>query len=186
MNTDFSQPFNPEAYAPSAKTDTRFRCCVEKGMPWLYGIIFPVILGLCLYTYEKETLFRIQELNSSSGQYFLSYTRGISGRHIAMGILFPHPVLLLSGCGDSLSRSRLDLHLLRHALGLPAVPSWSFLPALVPAALLAGIVEMGYFIYYIKLQGYFFTASLGILAALSAVWVFSRTAHRRPYWVMRG
>lgn len=63
MNTDFSQPFNPEAYAPSAKTDTRFRCCVEKGMPWLYGIIFPVILGLCLYTYEKETLFRIQELN---------------------------------------------------------------------------------------------------------------------------
>ena len=48
--------------------------------------------------------------------------------------------------------------------------------------LLAGIVEMGYFIYYIKLQGYFFTGSLGILAALSAVWIFSRTANRNPYW----
>ena len=39
-----------------------------------------------------------------------------------------------------------------------------------------------YFIYYIKLQGYFFTGSLGILAALSAVWIFSRTANRNPYW----
>ena len=38
-----------------------------------------------------------------------------------MGSLFPQAVLLFSGCGDSLSRSRLDLHLLRHALGLPAV-----------------------------------------------------------------
>ena len=63
MNTDFSQPFNPEAYAPSGKADIRFRRYVEKGMPWFYGIVFPVILGFCLYTYEKETLFRIQELN---------------------------------------------------------------------------------------------------------------------------
>ena len=31
MNTDFSQPFNPEAYAPSGKADMRFRRYVEKG-----------------------------------------------------------------------------------------------------------------------------------------------------------
>ena len=88
MNTDFSQPFNPEAYAPSAKTDTRFRCCVEKGMPWLYGIIFPVILGLCLYTYEKETLFRIQELNL----FLPDSTSIIHSRHIRAAHCNGHPV----------------------------------------------------------------------------------------------
>ena len=127
MNTDFSQPFNPEAYAPSGKADMRFRRYVEKGMPWFYGIVFPVILGFCLYTYEKRNTFpdtRTQPL--LTGQYFLSYARGISGRHVAMGSLFPHAVFLLPGCRNSPSHSRLGLHLLRHALGLQAFPFMEF------------------------------------------------------------
>ena len=174
MNTDFSQPFNPEAYAPSAKTDTRFRCCVEKGMPWLYGIIFPVILGLCLYTYEKETLFRIQELNlflpdSTFYHTLAAYPGGtLQWASCFLTQFFYYPAV---GTAFLAAVWICICFVMRSAFRLS--PSWSFLPALVPAALLAGIVEMGYFIYYIKLQGYFFTASLGILAALSAVWVFS-------------
>lgn len=127
MNTDFSQPFNPEAYAPSGKADMRFRRYVEKGMPWFYGIVFPVILGFCLYTYEKETLFRIQELNlflpDSTFYHTLS---AYPGGTLQWASLFPHAVFLLPGCRNSPSHSRLGLHLLRHALGLPAFPFMEF------------------------------------------------------------
>ena len=170
MNTDFSQPFNPEAYAPSGKTDMRFRSYVEKGMPWLYGIVFPVILGFCLYTYEKETLFRIQELNlflpDSTFYHTLSAYPGGTLQWAACFLtqFFYYPA---AGTALLIAVWVCICFVMRSAFRLS--PSWSFLPALVPAALLAGIVEMGYFIYYIKLQGYFFTASIGILAALSAV-----------------
>ena len=183
MNTDFSQPFNPEAYAPSGKADMRFRRYVEKGMPWFYGIVFPVILGFCLYTYEKETLFRIQELNlflpDSTFYHTLSAYPGGTLQWAACFLtqFFYYPAV---GTALLIAVWVCICFVMRSAFRLS--PLWSFLPALVPAALLAGIVEMGYFIYYIKLQGYFFTASIGILATLSAVWIFSRTANRDPYW----
>ncbi|WP_302310127.1 DUF6057 family protein [Paraprevotella clara] len=183
MNTDFSQPFNPEAYAPSGKADMRFRRYVEKGMPWFYGIVFPVILGFCLYTYEKETLFRIQELNLFLPDSTFYHTlAAYPGGTLQWAACFLTQFFYYPAVGTALLIAVwvCICFVMRSAFRLS--PSWSFLPALVPAALLAGIVEMGYFIYYIKLQGYFFMASIGILAALSAVWVFSRTAHRNPYW----
>ena len=148
MNTDFSQPFNPEAYAPSGKADIRFRRYVEKGMPWFYGIVFPVILGFCLYTYEKETLFRIQELNlflpDSTFYHTLSAYPGGTLQWAACFLtqFFYYPA---AGTALLIAVWVCICFVMRSAFRLS--PSWSFLPALVPAALLAGIVEMGYFIY---------------------------------------
>ena len=187
MNTDFSQPFNPEAYAPSGKADMRFRRYVEKGDAMVLWHRLSCHSRLCLYTYEKETLFRIQELNPLlTGQYFLSYAlAAYPGGTLQWAACFLTQFFYYPAVGTALLIAVWVCICLSCARPSGFPPSWSFLPCLVPAALLAGIVEMGYFIYYIKLQGYFFMASIGILAALSAVWVFSRTAHRNPYWGLR-
>ena len=130
MNTDFSQPFNPEAYAPSGKADMRFRRYVEKGMPWFYGIVFPVILGFCLYTYEKETLFRIQELNlflpDSTFYHTLSAYPGGTLQWAACFLtqFFYYPA---AGTALLIAVWVCICFVMRSAFRLS--PSWSFLPA---------------------------------------------------------
>lgn len=181
MNTDFSQPYNPQATASARPAGKLSAARLKKGLPWLYGLVLPAVMGLCLYAYEKETLFRIQELNlflpdAAFYHGFSAYPGGtLEWMACFLTQFFYYPVLgaaLLvvlwaALCGVTRSAFRLS------AAG-------SILMPLLPAALLAGIVQMGYFIYYIKLPGYAFVASLGILLALSAVWVFSRLS-RLPY-----
>ena len=153
-----------------------------KGMTWLYGLILPAIFGCCLYAYEKETLFRIQELNffmpDSTFYHTLADYPGGTLQWIACFFtqFFYYPawgtaLLVALWIGIYFA--------MRSAFRLSA--PWSVLPALVPAALLASIVQMGYFIFYIKLQGYFFASSIGILAALLAVWAFRALASRWTY-----
>ncbi|MCD8317332.1 MAG: DUF6057 family protein [Paraprevotella sp.] len=174
MNTDFSKPFDPEALS---SVDRGARVRFLKILPWLYGMVLPVVKGICLYAYEKETLFRIQELNlfqpdSVFYQSLADYPGGtLQWMACFCTQFFYYPwigvalLVVLWMAGSLIMRSAFRLS-----------SAWSLLPALLPAALLAGIVQMGYFIYYIKLQGYFFVASLGILLALMAVWLFSRIA----------
>lgn len=181
MNTDFSQPYNPQAAASARPAGKLSATRLKKGLPWLYGLILPAVMGLCLYSYEKGTLFRIQELNlflpdAAFYHGFSAYPGGtLEWMACFLTQFFYYPalgvallvVLWAALCGVTRSAFRLS------AAG-------SILMPLLPAALLAGIVQMGYFIYYIKLPGYAFVASLGILLALSAVWAFSRLS-RRPY-----
>ena len=63
MNTDFSQPYNPQASTSARPAGKLSDARLKKGLPWLYGLVLPAVMGFCLYSYEKETLFRIQELN---------------------------------------------------------------------------------------------------------------------------
>ncbi len=177
MNTDFSKPFNPDATGPDGQNGKRPNRFLEKAVPWLYGLVLPAILGFCLFTYEQETLFRIQELNlflpdSTFYHTFDIYPGGpLQWAACFLTQFFYYPaagVALLVAIWASI------IFVMRSAFRLSA--AWSLLPALVPAALLAGIVQMGYFIYYIKFPGYFFAASLGMLTALTAVWIYSRLA----------
>ena len=64
MNTDFSRPFDPQA--PAAVQASGKRTAARIAAPllrWFYGLIVPIVLGVALYAYEQETLFRMQELN---------------------------------------------------------------------------------------------------------------------------
>lgn len=178
------QPSGTDSRGSSGVAVARLHRHAGKAVPWIYGIAFPVVLGLCLYAWEKETLFRIQEFNLflPDGVFYRSLAVYPGGTLQWAACFLTQFFYYPSGGAALLTAPWICICLvMRSAFRLP--PSWSFLPALMPAALLAGIVQMGYFIYYIKLQGYFFAASLGILAALSAVWVFVRAANRRPPYV---
>ncbi len=138
-------------------------------------------MGCFLYAYEKETLFRIQEfnlfLNDATFYRNLADYPGGTLQWMACFLtqFFYYPaigtsILVLLWCAIyAVTRSAFRLS-----------GCWNVLPVIIPAALLAGMVEMGYFMYYIKFQGYYFTPPLGILFAMVAVWIFSRL-NRFPY-----
>lgn len=181
MNTDFSRPFDPHAQAAVQASGKRTAARIAAPLlRWFYGLIVPIVLGVALYAYEQEALFRMQELNLFlPGSTFYHTFEIYPGGALEWAACFFTQFFYYPAVGAAL------LVLIWAALSAVMRSAFrtsatlGFIPALVPAALLAGIVQMGYFIYYIKLPGYAFVASLGMLAALSATWVFSRLG-RRP------
>lgn len=184
--TDFSKPFNATAHALDNPKRPWDKIRFDKVLPWIYGIILPVVMGAFLLGYESETLYRIQELNLflPDGMFYDGFAEYPGGTLLWLSCFltefFHYPAVgtaLIVLCWIAV------YFVMRSAFRLSA-PTWSILPALAPAALLAGIVQMGYFIYYIKLRGYFFAGTAGFLLAVSSVWLFGRLAGRHPYWGM--
>ncbi len=50
--------------------------------------------------------------------------------------------------------------------------SHHFLALIIPTALLSSEIDLGYWLYYIKLPGYWFTESIGVTLAIAAIWLF--------------
>ena len=78
MNTDFSQPFNPEAYAPSGKADMRFRRYVEKVCHGSMASSF-LSFSAFAYTLMRKKHFSGYKNSTSSCRTVLSIIRS---RHI--------------------------------------------------------------------------------------------------------
>lgn len=183
MRTDFSKPFHATPHDRKQKETTWKKFRPDKVLPLIYEIFLPIVMGICLYAFESETLFRIQELN-------LFLTDSLFYRELAE---YPGGTLLWMSCflTDFFHYPALGTFLfvlcwmaicfvMRRTFRLSA-SAWSILPLIAPAALLASIVQMGYFIYYIKLQGYFFAGTLGFLLALLSVRAFRPLAVRHPF-----
>ena len=182
MNTDFS----PSTASENKTTRQPKHCDMAQGakklLPMLYCIIVPIIMGICLYTYEKETLFRIQELNLFlPGSLFYHDFAGYPGGTLQWAACFLTQFFYYPALGTAMLTALWIANCLVMRSAFRLSPLCCALTMLLPAALLGGIVQMGYFIYYIRLQGYFFTASLGMLTALSAVWAFRRVMTWQPY-----
>ncbi len=60
--------------------------------------------------------------------------------------------------------------------------NWSVLALLPAVAVLAYTTQMGYWIFYIKIQGFYYTALVGVLCSLLAVW----GCYKLPLLSMRG
>lgn len=184
--TDFSRPSNAKAHARNGREKPWKKIYPDKIWPWAYGVAIPLIMGIFLYAREAGTLYRIQELNLflPGRMFYDGFAEYPGGTLLWLSCFltefFHYPALgtaLLVLCWMAV------YFVTRSAFRLSS-PAWSILPALAPAALLASIVQMGYFIYYIKLQGYFFAGTAGFLLAVSSVWIFGRLARRNPYWGM--
>lgn len=154
----------------------------DRLLPWAYGLLLPVLMGVLLWVYEDETLFRVQELNLflPNRLFYSELAQYPGGTLLWLSSLltefFYYPAAgaaLLAVCWSGI------YFVMRSAFRLPA--SLSILPAMAPAALLAGIVQMGYFIFYNKLPGYHFAATVGFLLAMAAVWVFVRLYERHTW-----
>ncbi len=139
----------------------------------LPGALFLIAAGWALLKYEQEFLFRAQELSlflptSLFYKTLTAYPGGTLSWISAFLIQFFHNpqtgiVLLVALWG------------LIMALGAAVfrVPArWSGLLLIAPSALLAAIVQTGYFIFYAKLPGYLLMPTVGMLTALCAAGVW--------------
>lgn len=131
------------------------------------------VIAFCLLAYESDFLFRVQELNlflytplffkqqmvvaggflTWIGTYFTQYFY-----HTWMGVM----MLCVWWA--------LLMWLTKKAFNIPA--QWT-VALLVPVALLLLTdVDMGYWIFYLKLRGHFFVATIGSTIALLLVWLY--------------
>lgn len=131
------------------------------------------VIAFCLLAYESDFLFRVQELNlflytplffkqqmvvaggflTWIGTYFTQYFY-----HTWMGV-----TMLCVWWA-------LLMWLTKKAFNIPA--RWT-VALLVPVALLLLTdVDMGYWIFYLKLRGHFFVAAIGSTIALLLVWLY--------------
>ena len=131
------------------------------------------VIAFCLLAFESDFLFRVQELNlflytplffkqqmvvaggflTWIGTYFTQYFY-----HTWMG------VMMLCAWWALL------MWLTKKAFNIPA--RWT-VALLVPVALLLLTdVDMGYWIFYLKLRGHFFVATIGSTIALLLVWLY--------------
>lgn len=141
-----------------------------------------------LLTYESDMLWKAQELN-----LFLDTPLFFQQQTVTSGWLltwlgtwftefFYHPwqgVMLL------LAWWALLMWLAARAFRIPA--KWALVLAIPVAALLASDVQQGYWLYYQKLRGYFFAATIGSTVAVSSVWLFRMLPSRwwlRPVYVV--
>lgn len=139
---------------------------------WLGTLM--VVAAVLLY-YEADFLWRVQQRNTflTSALYFkqqmvvpggmLSYLGGFFTQFFYypwMGVLF-----LCAWWG-------LLMWLIQRAFQLPE--RWKVLTLIPVAALLLANMDLGYWIYLLKLRGYFFAATIGTTAATALLWAFRK------------
>ena len=126
-----------------------------------------------LLKYESEYLWKVQELNLFlDTPLFLRQQMVTSGWFLTwlgswLTEFFYYPwvgVSLLCLCWAVM------MAVVGGAFRIPM--KWAVLLLVPVAAILASDVELGYWIYYLKLRGYFFAATIGTTLAAASVWLF--------------
>ena len=164
-----------------------------KTLRWLspvLAVLALVVAGCALVTQESEYLWKVQELN-----LFLDTPLFLRQQMVTSGWLltwlgswftefFFHPwigVAMLCGLWAVLMAVA--------SRALKVSVAWTSV-LLVPVALLLIMdVDLGYWIYYLKLRGHFFAATIGVLIALGGLWLFRLLPSRfflRPLFVAVG
>ena len=137
---------------------------------WLVAL---AAIAVALLVVEKDFLWKVQEMNlfQCTPLFFndmmlmpgglLSYV----GTFLTQFLHYPWlGVLILSACWLLL------MWLVKRTFQLPG--KW-VLSTLIPVVLLLlTIVDMGYWVYILKLQGHFFVATLGTIFVTAALWAF--------------
>lgn len=132
-----------------------------------------VAIAFCLLKYEGDYLWKAQELN-----LFLDTPLFLKQQMIEAGWLlmwlgcwftefFYHPWM-----GVSLLCLWWALLMLVMGRTFRVPLKWATLLLIPVAALLLTDVDLGYWLYYLKLRGHFFVATIGTTLAVSSVWLF--------------
>ena len=145
-------------------------------MPVVAVLSLPVV-AFFLVKYESEYLWKVQELN-----LFLDTPLFLKQQMVSSGWLltwlgtwftefFFHPWL---GVTLLCSWWAVLMFVLSRAFRVP--PRWALLLLVPVAMLLLSDVSLGYWIYYLKLRGHFFAATIGTTIAVAAVWLYRMIA----------
>ena len=166
---------------------------ILKTLRWLspvLALLALVAVGWGLVTHESEYLWKAQELN-----LFLDTPLFLRQQMVTSGWLltwagtwftefFFHPWI---GVAMLCALWAVLMVVAGRALRVPL--AWSAV-LLVPVALLLIMdVDLGYWIYYLKLRGHFFAATIGTIIALGGLWLFRVLPSRwllRPVFIIVG
>lgn len=152
---------------------------------WTAGL---ALIALLLLLFESNLLWKVQELNlfQSTPLYFSQQLLQPGGMlvwlatYLTQYLYYPSlGVLLLSCCWLLLMWTT------KRTFQLPA--RWALLTFVPVVLLLTTIVDMGYWIYILKLRGHFFLTTLGTLFVVVLLWAFRRlpsTYYLRAVWMV--
>ena len=139
-------------------------------LPWLGALL---LIAFALLRFEYDLLWKVQQYN-----LFLDTSLFLSDKMVVPGgflsyvscfftQFFFHPWLgVLMLCCWWLLLMWLTKRTFRIA------DNWAVLALIPVAILLAADMCLGYWHYFMKLQGYFFAASIGTTVAVAMLWVF--------------
>ncbi|MBR5039264.1 MAG: hypothetical protein IKX65_11160 [Prevotella sp.] len=153
---------------------------MKRILPAAVVIIALVAIAVVLLTYERNLLWKVQEMNLFlySGLYFKEMMVTSAGFLSYLGTYFTqhfyYPwlgVLLLCGCWVLLA------WMTKRVFCIPN--RWTVLLLIPIALLLMTAISMGYWMYVIKLKGYFWTATIATLVVVALMWAFKHLPRRR-------
>ena len=137
---------------------------------WLVALI---VVAAALLFYEADLLWKVQQHNVflNTSLFFhqmmtvpggmLSYLATFFTQHF----YYPWVGVILLCCWWLLL-----MWLTKRAFNIPG--KWTVLTLIPVAILLVANMDMGYWIYFIKLPGYFYVATIGTTAATTLIWAF--------------
>lgn len=145
---------------------------VQKIMPWCYAVIFAAIAAFFLISWNSDTLYMAQGHNlfMNCPEYFAECMSKPGGLLTWLGTYctqyFYTPAV---GATMLIAVWMFIILVAKYAFNMKSV--WTILTIIPLTALLCSDLCLGYWIYYIKAPGYFFTSSLGLLFTFLAVLV---------------
>lgn len=151
-----------------------------KGWSVMASILTLIAVAAALLCYESNFLFRAQELNLFLyTPLFFKQQMVVAGGFLTwIGTYFTqffyHPWL---GIALLCAWWGLLMWLTKKAFNIPA--RWAVAWLVPVALLLLTDVDLGYWIFYLKLRGHFFVATIGSTAAVALVWLY-RSLPARP------
>ncbi len=173
MKTKPAKTKNAPTPSPSAKKASKPAAPWLKWLSPLLCVVAVAATAIALLTLEEEFLWKLQELNLHlHTPLFFKQQMVVAGGLLTwlgtwMTEFFYHPTL---GVAWMCLWWAVLMLLASRAFRVPL--KWSAV-LLVPVALvLITVVDMGYWVYYLKLRGHVFVAVMGLSAACALVWAF--------------
>ena len=137
---------------------------------WLLALI---AIACALLVYENDLLWKVQDMNLflNTSLYFKQQMVVSGGLLTYIGTFFTqflyHPTLgVLLLCAWWL----LLMAMTKRTFQVP--DKWAALMLIPVALLLLTIVDMGYWVYMLKLRGHFFVSTIGCTAVVALLWCF--------------
>ena len=142
-----------------------------KHLPLLLVAVALSVMAWCLLAFEDNLLWKVQELNLflNTGMFFKQQLIVAGGLLTWLGTFFTE-FFYHSWLGVLMLCAWWALLMWLTAKAFRVKERWAVLMLVPVALLLASNMELGYWIYYMKLRGYYFVATIGLTLAMASVW----------------
>lgn len=142
-----------------------------KYLPLLLVVVALGVVAWSLLTYEGNLLWKLQELNlHMDTMLFFKQQMVVAGGLLTWLGTFFTEFFYHTWRGVLMLCAWWALLMWLTAKAFQISLKWAVLMLVPVALLLASDMELGYWIYYMKLRGYFFVGTIGMTMAMASVW----------------